>query len=104
MLAVESKVSSMFRFVKWKMYEKNLTNDGEKEICECVVDGVPYSTNLNTAKVVNAGIDIVNAVSKWLGIVVPVWVDGKESVTELIPTDSQLITLSVMEGAELHVL
>lgn len=100
---VESKVSSMFKIVKWKMYEKNLTNDGEKEICECIVDGIPYSTNLNTAKVVNAGIDIVNAISKWLGIVVPIWVDGKESVSKLIDTDSQLITLSVVEGAELQV-
>lgn len=103
MLAVEEKVSSMFSLVTWKMYEKNLTNDGEKEICECLVEGVPYSTNLNTAKIVNAGIDIVNAISRWLGVVVPMWVDGKESVTELIPTASQLITLSVVEGAKLQV-
>lgn len=103
MLVVEERVSSLFKFVKWKMYEKNLTNDGEKEICECIVEGVPYSTNLNTANVVNAGIDIVNAVSKWLDISVPVWVDGKESVTNLIYTDSQLITLSVKEGSELKV-
>lgn len=100
---VENTVSSKFRRVRWKMYESNLTNDGEKEICECLVDGVPVSTNVNTAGVVNAGIDIINAMSEWLGVSVPLWIDGKESVTELLSTQAQLITLSVVENSALKV-
>ncbi len=100
---VESQVSSMFKLVTWKMYSKNVSNDGETEICECLVDGVPVSTNVNTAGGINAGIDIINALSKWLGISVPLWIDGKESVTSLIETDAQIITLSVLENSALLV-
>ena len=100
---VESKVSSLFKLVSWKMYSKNLTNDGETEICECLVDGVPVSTNVNTAGAVNAGIDIINALSRWLGVSFPLWIDGKESVTSLIDTNAQLITLQVVEKSPLKV-
>lgn len=99
--AVESKIASMFTMVKFQMYEKNLTNDGEREICECLVGGVPYSMNLNTASKFNAGIDLCNAVSRWLGITMPIWIDNKESVSKLIATPSQLITLSVDENCEI---
>ena len=100
---VEETVSGRFRYVRWKMYEANLTNDGEKEICECLVDGVPVSRNVNLAGRINAGIDIINALSSWLGLSVPLWIDGKESVTSLIDTDAQLITLQVVENEPLKV-
>lgn len=100
---VEDMVSSRFKYVRWKMYEPNLTNDGEKEICECLVDGVPVSRNVNQAGRINAGIDIINALSSWLGLSVPLWIDGKESVTSLIDTDAQLITLQVAENQPLRV-
>ena len=101
--AVEDKVSSMFKMVRWKMYQPNVSNDGEQEICECLVNGVPVSTNVNTAGGINAGIDIINALSNWLGISVPLWIDGKESVTDLLETDAQVITLSVVENVPLSV-
>lgn len=100
---VENIVSSKFKYVRWKMYEPNLTNDGEREICECLVEGVPVSKNVNTAAVVNAGIDIINALSEWLGVSAPLWIDGKESVSELIDTNAQLITLQVVENQPLSV-
>lgn len=100
---VEDMVSSRFKYVRWKMYEPNLTNDGEKEICECLVDGVPVSRNVNQAGRINAGIDIINALSAWLGLSVPLWIDGKESVTSLIDTDAQLITLQMSENQPLRV-
>ena len=101
--AVEDKVSSMFKLVRWKMYQSNVSNDGEQEICECLVNGIPVSTNVNTAGGINAGIDIINALSAWLGISVPLWIDGKESVTELLDTEAQVITLSVVENQPLSV-
>ncbi len=96
--AVEERIASMFTMVRFQMYEKNLTNDGEKEVCECLIEGVPYSTNVNTASRVNAGIDIVNAISRSIGVSVPLFIDNKESVTELISTPSQLITLQVSQN------
>ena len=89
---VEEKINSLFSIVKFKMYEE-LLNGGEAETCEALVNGVPYSTNLNTAARINAGIDIINAISKHYCAYAPIWVDNRESITELIPTESQVINL-----------
>ena len=89
-------------FVKWKMYEPNITNAGEKEICQAVIDGKPYEQQ-NTATMVNAGIDIINGLSVASNVYVPLFVDNKESVSELIETNAQLITLEVVKGAQLSI-
>ena len=89
---VESRINSMFTLVKFKMYETQI-NGGEAETCEALVDGVPYSTNLNTAARVNAGLDVINAIAKHHGIHAPIWIDNRESITNLLHTDSQIINL-----------
>lgn len=99
---VEDGVSSLFTMVRWKMYEPNVSNDGEKEICQPIIEGVPYQLQ-NTAMQYNAGLDIVNGFAKAYGVSVPLFIDGAESVTELIDTDNQLITLAVKAGSKLEI-
>ncbi len=89
---VEERINSMFALVKFKMYETQI-NGGEAETCEALVDGVPYSTNLNTAARINAGLDVINAIAKHHGIHAPIWIDNRESITNLLHTDSQIINL-----------
>lgn len=89
---VEERINSMFTLVKFKMYETQI-NGGEAETCEALVDGVPYSTNLNTAARMNAGLDVINAITKHHGIHAPIWIDNRESITSLIDTQSQIINL-----------
>ncbi len=102
--AVENSVSSLFTIIRWKMFEPNLTNDGEKAICDAIVDGVPYGDDdLNTAARCNAGLDLINAFCKAYDVSIPVFIDNKESTSELIASDNQIITLSVKEGQELTI-
>lgn len=54
-----------------------------------------YGTNLNSAAKLNAGLDIISALSKASGVQLPVWVDNAESVTDLLPVDTQVIRLAV---------
>lgn len=89
---VEERINSMFTLVKFKMYETQI-NGGEAETCEALVNGVPYSTNLNTAARINAGLDVINAIAKHHGIHAPIWIDNRESITNLLHTDSQIINL-----------
>lgn len=103
MTMVENRVNSLFKIVRFKMYEPNLTNDGEKEICKPIVDGVPYEL-LNTASRVNAGVDIINGISEALGVQVPIFVDNKESVSVLIGTRQQTITLEVDKNSDLRIM
>lgn len=89
---VEEGINGRFTLVRFKMYEQQI-NGGERETCEALVEGVPYSTNLNTAARMNAGLDVINAISRHYKTTAPVFIDNRETVTSLIPTDSQIINL-----------
>lgn len=100
--AVEAKVNGFFSLVHWKFFQQNITNDDLQEICTCIVDGVDYN-NLNTAMKVNASIDIINGISKATGIYVPLFLDNRESTTEIIQSDTQIISLKVVDKAKLEI-
>ena len=90
---IESRVNSKFELVKFKMFDQQM-NGGENQICVCTVDGVPFGS-VNTADKINAGIDIINVISKHYGVYSTIFVDNRESVTELIKTPSQIVSLIV---------
>ena len=82
------------------MYEQ-LINGGIVETCEALINGVPYSDANNAAKI-NAGIDIINTLSKEYDTWAPIFVDNAESVNELIKTESQIVRLVVSDDKELR--
>jgi len=87
------RINSLFSFVRWRLFEP-LKNGGYAECCKPEVDGVAYCS-INTAKRVNSGIDICNAIARFKGIEAPLFLDGMESVNEIIHTDTQTIKLAV---------
>jgi exonuclease SbcC len=96
--ALTGKVNDRFKIVKFKMFNC-LQNGGIDQTCEITVDGVPYS-DLNTAKKINAGIDVINVLSEHYGITAPIVVDNRESIVDLLSTPSQVINLIVWEAAK----
>ena len=90
---VENRINGLFKIVRFKMYEQQI-NGGEIETCEATVCGVPFS-DLNNAAKINAGLDIINAISRANGIVAPIFIDNRESVTDIVSTDAQIINLVV---------
>lgn len=96
MEAVESRVNSKFKVVKFKLYESQI-NGGESPTCVCMINGVPYK-DLNTGDKLLAGLDIINALQNHFKVFSPVFIDNKESLTHRVNVDSQLIMLSAMVG------
>lgn len=94
---IEQRVNSMFTIVQFKMFEKQI-NGGENPICECLVNGVPYN-DVNTAGRINAGIDIINTLTNYYSVYVPIFIDNRESVNTLIPCKSQIVNLVVSKNA-----
>lgn len=90
---VEQRVNQMFQLVKFRMFETQI-NGGIVDTCVALVDGVPYPS-LNDAMKVAAGIDIINVLSNYHGNTCPIWIDNRESVTEIPETKSQVINLFV---------
>jgi DNA repair exonuclease SbcCD ATPase subunit len=93
---LEGSINSKFKLVKIKLFE-NQVNGGLNECCEVMVNGVPFSTNLNSGAKINAGLDIINTLSNYYEVNAPIFVDNKESITKVINTDSQVINLIVSE-------
>lgn len=90
---MESRINGMFNLVRFKMFEQQI-NGGEIETCEATVNGVPFS-DLNDAMKINAGLDIINAISRANGIVAPIFIDNRESVCEIVSGLAQIVNLIV---------
>lgn len=88
-------INSKFGIVSFKLFEIQI-NGGMKDTCEMMVDGVPYSS-LNSAAKMQAGLDVIAALSKLYDVSVPVWLDNRESVSEIPDVDGQVINLFVSE-------
>lgn len=95
-------INSQFRIVKFKLFYTAI-NGGLIECCEPTVGGANYSTGLNNAARINAGLDIINALMSHYDLHLPLFVDNAESVNELIEVDTQVITLSVSQDKKLTV-
>ncbi len=95
----ERRINGMFTMVKFRLFDYTIDGN-EFETCVPLIDGAPYPV-ANTARQVNAGLDIINALCKFNGVCAPIFIDNRESVNELIPTESQIINLVVTTDKEL---
>jgi len=90
---LESRINKKFQFVKFKLFQTQI-NGAEVECCDALIDGVPFS-DANTASKINAGIDIINSLCNYYQVSAPIFIDNRESVVDLIDSDSQIINLIV---------
>ena len=89
------KINGKFSYVSFKLFGDQM-NGGVQEMCECMVSGIPYRS-LNEASRINSGIEIANVMSEHYGVSLPLWIDGAESVVEILPSSGQQIRLVVSE-------
>ena len=95
------RINDSFKTVSFRLFQTQI-NGGIKEDCEVLVPSaegrlVPYAYANNAARI-NAGLEIINALSAHWGVSIPVFIDNAESVTKLIDTDMQTIRLVVSEA------
>lgn len=95
----ERRINGLFSMVRFKLFDYTIDGN-ESETCIALVDGVPFPS-VNTAGKVNAGLDIINALTRFYGVTAPIFIDGRESVNRLIKTESQIINLVVSHDKEL---
>lgn len=96
---LENNINSKFKNVTFKMFKEHV-NGGIEETCEALINGVPFS-GANTASQINAGLDIINTLGDHFNVKMPIFIDNRESVNNLINTDNQLINLIVSKDKEL---
>ena len=90
---LEQKINSKFELVKFKLFEKQI-NGGINETCETMLNGVPFG-DLNTAGKVQAGIDTIKVFMGIYDRKCPLWIDNRESITNIPAIQTQVINLIV---------
>ncbi len=99
----EKRINGLFTMVTFRLFDYTIEDTKKEnpiETCIPLVNGVPF-TVANTAGQVNAGLDIINALCNFYGITAPIFIDNRESVNEIIPTQSQVINLVVTDDKQL---
>lgn len=95
----ERRINGLFQHVTFKLFDYTIDGN-EYETCVPLIAGVPFDV-ANTAGQVNAGLDIINALCRFYGVCAPIFIDGRESVNHIIPTESQIINLVVSDDKAL---
>jgi DNA repair exonuclease SbcCD ATPase subunit len=95
------KINDKFQNVRFRLFVEQ-QNGGVKEDCEVMIPAeggrmVPFTFANNAARI-NAGLEIIDALSSHWGITMPVFVDNAESVTRLLDMSTQVIRLVVSEA------
>lgn len=100
---LSSRINTKFKLVNFRLFETQI-NGGYKETCECMVNGVPFSS-LNSGHRVISGLDIITALQEIYGVTAPIFIDNAESINDFNIPDmkGQLVLLKVSENSELEV-
>lgn len=97
------KINSMFKFVKWRLFKQNLTDDSFQEVCEPMIENEPYGRRLNHGSRALAELDICNTFQNVHDVSLPLFVDDFDGITEntmekINQFDRQMIFLKATEG------
>lgn len=98
---LEDKINSMFKNVNFRLFETQI-NEGLKECCDVLVNGVPYA-DVNTGGKINSGLDVINTLCNHYKVYAPIFIDGREGVTKIIEVKSQVINLVVVKDLKLTI-
>ncbi len=88
------RINEKFSVVSFKLFNQ-LVNGGIEECCVFTVNGVPYDGGLNAAARTQGGLDIIRTLQAHYGIAPTVFIDNRESCTEIPTMKCQIVNLIV---------
>jgi hypothetical protein len=88
------RINAKFEMVRFKLFN-SLINGGIEDCCEITVNGVGYNSGLNNAARNQGGCDIIRTLQAHFKMKAPVFIDNRESVTEIPEMGCQVISLVV---------
>jgi len=91
---LDDKINSKFEIVRFRLFNQ-LVNGGIEECCVFTVNGVPYDGGLNAAARTQGGLDIIRTLQKHYGIAPAVFIDNRESVSDIPGMGCQIVNLIV---------
>lgn len=97
MSALSEQINSMFEAVRFRLFDVQI-NGGVKENCVMQVNSngsyVDYAS-ANSAAQIQGGLDVIRALSKLYDVTCPLFIDNRESCTEIPQMAAQIVNLIV---------
>lgn len=93
MMHISDDINKHFEMVDFLLFKTQI-NGGMTETCECMYKGVPYSS-LNTAAKIQCGLDIIRSLSNLHEVYCPIFIDNRESCTNIPDMKCQVISMIV---------
>ncbi len=94
---LDEKINNRFKTLKFRLFIEQ-QNGGIADDCEalvpCQTGLVPFKSANNAARI-NAGLELIDTLSEYYGVEMPLFLDNAESVTKFNKTKTQLIKLIV---------
>lgn len=99
---ITENINQYFKNVRFKLFETQI-NGGLKECCDVMVPAksgayVPFNNGSNRGANMNAGIEMISVLNRYIGAELPVFVDNAESVVDLNSYDNMQIIKLVVDG------
>lgn len=88
------RINGKFAVVSFRLFNQ-LVNGGIEECCVFTVNGIPYDSGLNSAARTQGGLDIIRTLQGHYGIAPTVFIDNRESCTDIPDMDCQVVNLIV---------
>ena len=98
---VERKVNGLFHSVRFKLFDYTIEGKAV-DTCVAVCGDAPYPV-ANSARKLNAGLDIIHTLSEHFGYRCPIFIDNAEGVTSIDGRGMQLVRMYVVKGSKLTV-
>ena len=92
---LNDKMSGQFEIVKWKLAEIQVNGEVNDQMCELTVGGIGYNSGLNSAAKIQGGMDIIKMLQRHYKLVAVIWIDNRESCTDIPEMPCQIISLVV---------
>ncbi|MGX7394024.1 AAA family ATPase [Carnobacterium mobile] len=90
------KINAEFKLVTFKLFE--IKNNGSlEEACDPLLHGINFSDASNGERM-EAGLDIINTLTRLKGVSAPVFIDNAEGLTKELDVNFQLIKLNAVKG------
>ena len=97
----EARINRLFSRIQFQLFDYTIEGN-ESETCIPFVDGVNFQS-ANTASQINAGLEIINVISRFYNVTAPIFIDRRESVNQITKTEAQIINLTVTKSKTLTI-
>jgi len=91
---VNKKVVDVFPAVRFCMFKMQMNGEIDNNVCDTLHNGIGW-LNMSASERINVGMEIISVMQAKWGVIIPIFIDNRESVTNLFQTEAQTVNLVV---------